>query len=192
MSNFADRVYEQSRTTGTADLVLLGLIPGYQTFFTAKGVSSPFYYAIAHPTLNEWEVGLSNGVTLVGGNYVLARTTVLKSSNANALVSFSAGLKDARIGLPADIAAKIEPLQATAAIDFPSIAAGTTAELTITVTGAAVGDDVSVVPNGAPESGLVWSGYVSAADTVKVRLANITSGAIDPASRTWRATVRKP
>jgi hypothetical protein len=82
-------------------------------------------------------------------------------------------------------------LQATAALDFTPIAAQTTLELTITVTGAAVGDSVDVTPNGAPEAGLVWSGYVSAANTVTVRLGNVTVAAIDPASRTWRALVRK-
>ncbi len=79
----------------------------------------------------------------------------------------------------------------TAALDYSSIAANATTELTITVTGAAAGDSVQVNPNGAPETGLIWSGYVSAADTVTVRLANVTTGAIDPASRTWRATVTK-
>lgn len=77
---------------------------------------------------------------------------------------------------------------ATASLDFGSIAANTTSELTITVTGAVVGDDVAVTPNGAPESGLVWSGYVSSAGVVTVRLGNVTTGAIDPAARTWRAT----
>ncbi len=78
-------------------------------------------------------------------------------------------------------------LSATASLNFPSIAANTTAELTITVTGAASGDNVYVAPTGAPEAGLVWSAYVSAANTVTVRMANVTTGAIDPAARTYRA-----
>lgn len=73
--------------------------------------------------------------------------------------------------------------------DFASIPAGTTAELTATVTGAVSGDVVIVTPTGAPEAGLMWDGYVSAADTVTIRLANITTGAIDPASRTWNIEV---
>ena len=85
----------------------------------------------------------------------------------------------------------LDILSATAALDFASIAANTTAELTITVTGAALLDKVEVNPNGVPEAGLAWSGCVSVADTVTVRLSNVTVGAIDPASRTWRATVLK-
>ena len=79
----------------------------------------------------------------------------------------------------------------TAALDFGSIAANTTAELTITLAGVSPGMSVQVSPEGAPEAGLLWSGYVSAAGTVTVRLGNVTSGAIDPALRTWRATVMK-
>lgn len=86
-------------------------------------------------------------------------------------------------------------LSATASLNFPSIATHTTAELTITVTGAAVGDTVTVTP-GAPvlgsaniEAGLVWSGHVTAANTVSVRLLNGTAAAIDPIQRTWRASV---
>lgn len=80
-------------------------------------------------------------------------------------------------------------ITATGALDFPSIAAATTAELTLTVTGAATGDTVALGPPATLETGLVATGFVSAADTVTVRLANVTAGAIDPASATWRATV---
>lgn len=80
-------------------------------------------------------------------------------------------------------------LTATATLDFPSIAAAGQQELTITVTGAAVGESVALAPPAALEAGLQVTGYVSAANTVKVRLSNVTGSAIDPASATWRATV---
>jgi len=80
-------------------------------------------------------------------------------------------------------------LSATATLDFASIAAGAIGELTITVTGAAVGDTVALGPPAAIEAGLVWSGFVSAADTVKIRIHNVTAAAIDPASATWKATI---
>lgn len=78
----------------------------------------------------------------------------------------------------------------TATLDFGSIGAGATAELTVTAGAAAAGDSVYVMPNGAPESGLIWSGYAGSG-TVVVRLGNVTGGAIDPASRTWRVDVWK-
>lgn len=81
-------------------------------------------------------------------------------------------------------------LSATASLDFPSIGANLQASLTMTVTGAAVGDSVQVNPS-AIEAGLTWSGYVSAVNTVQIRVANSTALAIDPVAATWRATVTK-
>jgi hypothetical protein len=80
-------------------------------------------------------------------------------------------------------------LSALAALDFGSIAAGATAELTITVAGAASGDAARATPANGIEAGLVWSAYCSAANTVTIRLANITAAAINPAARNWRAEV---
>ena len=77
------------------------------------------------------------------------------------------------------------------ALDFPSIAANSTAELTVTVAGAADRDEVVVTPSGGMESGLVWVGYVSSADTVVVRVANVTGSAIDPFNRRIRVTVNR-
>jgi len=80
-------------------------------------------------------------------------------------------------------------LSGSATLDFGSIAAGAVAELTITVTGAVAGSPVSLSPPSGIEASLVWSGYVSAADTVTVRLYNPTGGAVDPASGEWKASV---
>lgn len=82
-------------------------------------------------------------------------------------------------------------LTATAALDFPSIAAGAKADLTITVAGAAVGDAVILGLPAAPAAGLVFNAFVSAADTVTIRASNTSSGAVDAASATYRAVVIK-
>lgn len=82
-------------------------------------------------------------------------------------------------------------LTASAALDFASIAAAASADLTITVSGAAVGDAVSIGLPAAPTAGLIFMGFVSAANTVTVRATNITAGAVDAASATYRATVHK-
>ncbi|MDP4160933.1 MAG: right-handed parallel beta-helix repeat-containing protein [Bacillota bacterium] len=82
----------------------------------------------------------------------------------------------------------IQPIfknQASLALDFPSIFAFSTAELSVTVQGASLYDRVMATPNGAIESGLVWVAYVSSTDTIKLRLANLTNAAIDPVSRAW-------
>lgn len=75
--------------------------------------------------------------------------------------------------------------------DPPNLADGAgDTSAAITVTGAAFGDFVTVA---APYDlqGIVATGYVSAANTARIRLQNETGGAIDLASGTWRVRVEK-
>jgi len=82
-------------------------------------------------------------------------------------------------------------LTASTTFDPSSLADGT-GETSggITVTGAAFGDEVTV---SAPYDlqGILCTGYVSAADTVKIRLQNETGGTINLASGTWKLIVQK-
>lgn len=82
-------------------------------------------------------------------------------------------------------------LSASAALDFAPIAAAASADLTIAVPGAAVGDTVELGLPAAPAAGLIFNAFVSAADTVTVRASNITGLAVDAAAATYRATVHK-
>lgn len=93
----ADRVKESSTTTGTGTFTLAGAVTGYQTFSAAIGNTNTCYYTIAGQTTNEWEVGIGT----VGAG-TLARTTILSSSNAGSVVTFSAGTKDVFVTYPAD------------------------------------------------------------------------------------------
>ena len=78
-----------------------------------------------------------------------------------------------------------------AELDFPSVAANSTQDLTVSVIDARPGNGVSVtVPDGL-NAGLIAHAWVSADDVVTVRLTNITGGAIDPASGNFRIEVRK-
>lgn len=94
----ADRVRETSTTTGSGALTLAGAVTGYQTFSAGIANANTCYYAISNPGIAEWEVGI--GTYATSGN-TLTRTTVLKSSNANAAVVFSAGTKDVFVTYPA-------------------------------------------------------------------------------------------
>lgn len=80
-------------------------------------------------------------------------------------------------------------LSETAALNFGSVAAAGSADLTMTVNGAAVGDSVSLGLPNPPPSGITFQAFVSAMNTVTIRATNITAGAIDPASMTFRVTV---
>lgn len=83
-------------------------------------------------------------------------------------------------------------LAGSAILDFGSTAAQSSADLTITVTGAADGDVVSLgVPNGSTLTNSSFTAWVSAANTVTVRFNNYSSGAQDPASGTFKVRVIK-
>jgi len=73
----------------------------------------------------------------------------------------------------------------SASLDFASIGAQTCSELPLSATGASIGSAVAPVWPAALESGLIGMMYVSAADTIKIRLCNVTSISIDPASQTF-------
>lgn len=82
-------------------------------------------------------------------------------------------------------------LTATASLNFASINAAASEDLTITVAGAAVNDTVSIGLPAAPTAGIVFQGFVSAANTVTVRATNITANPVNPDAQTIRATVIK-
>lgn len=81
---YADRVQETSNTTGTGTLTLAGASTGYRTFSSAIGNTNTCHYCIVDNAGTAWEVGLGT----VGAG-TLARTTVLSSTNSNALVNFA-------------------------------------------------------------------------------------------------------
>ena len=83
-------------------------------------------------------------------------------------------------------------LTGSATLNFPSTLTNLSADLTISVTGAADGDVVSLgVPNAAVNANTSYSAWVSAANTVTVRFNNYSSGTVDPASALFKVFVTK-
>jgi len=97
----ADRVRETTTTTSTGAVTLAGAVTGFQTFSAGIGNANTCYYTIAGQSGSEWEVGI--GTYTSSGN-TLSRDTVFASSNAGALVNFSAGTKDVFVTYPASVA----------------------------------------------------------------------------------------
>ena len=93
-----DRVKETTTTTGTGALTFAGAVSGFETFAAGIGNSNTTYYAIAHTSANEWEVGLG---TLAGDSSTITRTSVISSSNSDSAVDFAAGTKDVFCTFPA-------------------------------------------------------------------------------------------
>lgn len=89
-----DRVMETTTTTGTGSLTVSGAVPGFRTFDAACVDGDTFDYSVFGVdsdgvATGEYETGL--GTQTSSG--VLARTTVYKSSNADAHVNFGVGGK---------------------------------------------------------------------------------------------------
>lgn len=93
---FSDRVKESTTSTGTGPLTLGGAESGFRAFSSVCADGDTAYYCVTDGT--SWEVGLG---TYAAG--VLSRTSVLSSSNGNALVSLNPGPKDVFITVPASV-----------------------------------------------------------------------------------------
>ena len=78
-----------------------------------------------------------------------------------------------------------------ATLDFPNTLANAISDLTVTLRGVKSGDSVTVTPPNTIEAGLTWCGFVSANDTVTVRIQASGAGAVNPAAALWRITVFK-
>lgn len=110
----------------------------------------------------------------------------IRNSSATILAAFGANgaLQIGSSGSPIKYV-----LAAIATLDFPSIAAGGSADLTITVTGAAVGDVVMLGLPATPPVGVDFSAFVSSANTVMVRAQVYATSAIDPPLGSYRVAV---
>lgn len=91
-----DRVKETTTTTGTGTITLAGAVSQFQSF-SVVGDGNTCYYSIVGQSGTEWEVGVG---TYTSSGTTLARNKVISSSNSNALVNFSAGIKDVFITAP--------------------------------------------------------------------------------------------
>lgn len=104
-----DRIMETSTTTGTGVFTLAGAVVGYKAW-SARFVNADIgAYAIVGVDANgiptgEWETGIGTWGT---GN-LLTRTTVKRSSNANAVVTFSAGTKRVYNSYIADLSVHLD------------------------------------------------------------------------------------
>jgi len=130
-----------------------------------------------------------NGRARVRDTLTLSTTPVTSDTTANDLLVINSSNGQVRryTGVWYSV-----PLEGSDTLDFGNTSAQNSADLTITVTGAAAGDVVSLgVPNASVNANTCFTAWVSATDTVTVRFNNYSSGAIDPASGTFKIKVFK-
>jgi len=82
-------------------------------------------------------------------------------------------------------------LSAQATLDFVSIASNQSEDLTVTVTGASLGDVVAIgIPDGSTSEGVIF-GWVSSNNIVTIRFHNSSGGNHDPAAGIFKILVYK-
>jgi len=118
----SDRIKESTTTSGTGTVTLLGAATGF-TSFSVLGNGNTTYYTIADQSGSNWEVGLGTYTT-----GFLSRNTVFKSSNGNALVSFTSATKDVFVTYPSDKAVYLDA--SGNSIGLGTIASGVATNLT--------------------------------------------------------------
>ena len=171
-------IYISSFNSGGASTLTNTFISNNVVFGTTHKASFEINASVPLPT-NTFVVGniftdgatagrpvILNEATPIVSNYISNSTTGLYNYGGNEISRF---------------------VSRSSALNFGSIAANTTLELTLAVSANVTTTNWSVVvtPETGMESGLVWCAYVSAANTVTIRVANVTVAAIDPASKTF-------
>lgn len=172
---FALRAGMASLTLGDSHDAVTAELPNIGTASVRVRNGSDNHVRLVNGSGHEWSIDIASA----DGNLRLRRIA------GTGVLSLFEGLK---VGGGANI---LRIVSNTATLNFPSVAgAGGQQTLTITVTGAAVGDVVILgLPATGADAGLAFKAWVSAANTVTVAAINCTAIAIDPASATFRATV---
>jgi hypothetical protein len=108
-------------------------------------------------------------------------------SAGTGIVTVDAG---SNTNISVDSAAVPTYLTASATLSFGAIAAGAcAADLNFPLPGAAAGNSVAPGWPGGLEAGLIGSMRVSAANTIAVRLCNLSGAAVTPANATFTGTI---
>jgi hypothetical protein len=89
------RIRETTISVGSDPYTLDGAVQGFETFASHVASGDTTYYFAEDETSSNWEVGIG---TMAGA--IMARTTILASSNNNAPVLWATGVKTVTLGMP--------------------------------------------------------------------------------------------
>jgi hypothetical protein len=145
-----DRVYETSITTGTGTYTLDGAAVGFTTF-SGMGANNLCPYFATDDT--NWEVGIG---TILTGPARLERTTILRSSNADAAVNWAAGTRKIRCGWPAAMALPRSLSKSVAGSADVTLTTDEQRRRIIILTGALTGN-INVIVDATPWDWIVYN-----------------------------------
>ena len=188
------------------------LAVGTNVFFTPSYVTAAPKLIVMNPNSELWahfgttgvgagEAGISIGSATAGGEIYFNSSGNMYFNHSDSAAVITLDIADSGKAAVRSSGFSIGPAStpivadysATAALDFGSIAAGASEDLTITVTGATDSAACAValrLPT-APTAGIIYQAFVSAANTVTVRATNITLISVDPSSQTIGVIVFK-
>jgi hypothetical protein len=114
---------------------------------------------------------------------------VVNATGAGTSYTAGTGISIAGASLSVDKTSVPTYLTVTSSLSFGSIAQASCAQLTFALTGANPGDSIAPGWPSTIEAGLAGSMFVSASNTVAVRLCNLSGSSLTPAAQTFRASV---
>lgn len=126
MGRLASHIAETSTGTGTGNLTLAGAETNRKSFNSEYGLNKRFPYQIEH-TDTDWE----EGVGYLSASTTLVRETVLRSSNSDAAVNFTAGEKSIAVDFVSQMQFGYVTKAATITTSDLSALSGNNYELTI-------------------------------------------------------------
>jgi hypothetical protein len=182
-------VYGSQWAPGAVNLASAAAITGVLP--TANGGNTNGFFKVAGPASSEKTFTFPNASSTVLTTNALV--TSAQGGTGNGFTKFTGPTTSEKTFTLPDASGTIPTvLTGSATLDFASTLTLASAELTITVAGAAAGDVVALgVPVAAANNDSCYTAYVSTTDTVAVRFNNFSAGSIDPASATFKVTVFK-
>lgn len=135
--------------------------------------------------------GVASVVTGTATDCIRVNGTTTSCSGGGGGGTYTAGIGLTESGgeFTVDTGAVPTFLTTTTSIDVTSITSGRCVDSTFTMTGAAVSDAVAPRWPATLEGGLAGTMFVSATNTIKVRLCNNTAASVDPINQTYGATI---
>jgi hypothetical protein len=155
----------------------------------AQGGTGSAYFSIAGPTSARTYTFPDANATVLTSNAIV---TASQGGTGSAYVEFTGPISSVKtFTLPNSSGTIPTVLTESATLDFAEAATLTSVDLTIAVSGAAVGNPVALGTPAAPNANTCYTAFVSATNVVTVRFNNYSVGAVNPDSATFKVTVFK-